>query len=335
MKIPCVRCGKKIDSPHVYCRDCSRELEDGAEQLAAPKKRPRFLLVLLVLVALAGAGVWGYDALPGETFQQKLAALKKDVPTVEIIAEKLPDELTPDALKPPKEPETPPESARPSHPAQEDEVLFTLEEPSSQPGTTQPDEQQAAMDDATQSEQQNVSEEETPGQVAQDDEAPLAAAEESQEATQVAESTQEQPGQDEAAETTGVTETDETAPEVQQQQQEQQAASAEEQTQPEPEAIEDGVWVYWMDKEGVDKKTVERLQEAGFVNSQAKGQWPGHFNDKNIFYRHEDKRGLDRLQQNLQGDDFYDYYYNNDRIGQNVKRIFNEHDNVQFVIIMQ
>lgn len=329
MKIPCVRCGKKIDSPHVYCRDCSRELEGGAEQLAAPRKRSRLLPVMLALIALAGAGFWGYSALPGDTLQQKLAAFKKDVPTVQIIAEKLPDELLPEALKTPQEPETPTESARPSQPAQQDdEVLFTLDTPSTRPDTTLQDEQQTAMDDAAQSEQQDVSEDAPPAPAAQEDEAAPATEDDSQEATLLAGSSEEQPARDEAAESP---ESDETASEGE----EQQADSTQDQATAEPQNIEDGVWVFWLDKEDADEKTVERLQEAGYVNSQAKGQWPGHFNDKNIFYRHEDKRGLDQVREALQDEDFHDYFYNNDRIGQNVKRIFNEHDNVQFVIIVK
>ncbi len=100
-------------------------------------------------------------------------------------------------------------------------------------------------------------------------------------------------------------------------------------------SLEDGVWVYWIKSENKDQEVVEKLKKDGYKNSFAKGQWPGHFNDQNIFYRYEDKRGLAQLLTVLNSSNYYDYYFNNERISQNIKRIFTENDGVMFVIILQ
>jgi len=356
MKIPCVRCGKKIDSPHVYCRECSRELEDGAENLAAPQKRRRWPLLLLLLLLVA-AGVYGYGLLPGDTLQQKLARLKTDVPTVEIIAEKLPEALTPDALLPPEEPSTPPESTRPDLPVPpeqseqaqpaEDEIILdagkpdapadiaTSPEPGPEPDAA-PDATDSPADETAQTEQADAGQETDAPAEAPADTTDIAAAEQAgDEAAPTAEKQEEQA--QEPADDAGQDATAQEQPEAAENQQiaEPQEPQDKPAAEAEPEPIEDGIWVFWMDKEDADKTAVARLQEQGYVNSVAKGQWPGRFNDKNIFYRHEDQRGLERLREALPGDNYYDYFYNNERIGQNVKRIFHNHEDVMFVIILQ
>lgn len=356
MKIPCVRCGKNIDSPNVYCRDCSRELEGEVGTLPAPKKRRRWpLLLMLLVVVLAGAGVWGYFTLSGETLDQKLSFLRKEVPTVDIIADKLPEELTPDALTPPSEPQTPRESARPEHPVQEeDEIVFKAEDSppaatQEEPGSDTPEASETSLEtpaDSAESLSPQADEEAAQTAQAEQEQANTPEQEQADASGQESE-TQAEAEQPNADEETA--QSMERFPDVTQDAD--QAASAEEESpetataaatqdeqqeqEPKPQPVDAAVWVFWMDKEGADKTVVERLQEHGYVNSTAKGQWPGHFNDKNIFYRHEDKRGLDNLREALGSGNFYDYYYNNDRIGHNVKQIFRENDNVQFVVILQ
>lgn len=351
MKIPCVRCGKKIESPHVYCRECSKELEADMDRLAVPKKRRRWPFLLLLLVLACGAIV--YFALPGKDVEQKLVSLREEVPAVSEIAKKLPEALTPEALRPPQEPSTPPASARPDQPEQpaesaagpneEDTILFTQPEetPSKTPASDLASSEEASISPAPDQEEQAANA--TAQTEAEISEQADTQEESTTETTASENATAEETTSPDAASEAPSEEQNATA-EVAEDGAEQTAAveaTPEDTTPPAavpatvPATVEDGVWVFWMETEDADKKLVNRLQSHGFVNSVAKGQWPGHFNDKNIFYRHEDKRGLERLRQALETDDYFDYYYNNERIGQNVKRIFNEHDDVMFVIILQ
>ncbi len=128
-----------------------------------------------------------------------------------------------------------------------------------------------------------------------------------------------------------------TPPAVEEQPLEQGQANATEETPaaPQPVYTEQGVKIYNLGREGLDKELAKHLKEKGYVNVQAMGKWSGHFNDKNVFYRHEDGRGLKQLMGSLPASDFFDYYYDSERIGQSVKGIFKRNDDVDYLIIVK
>lgn len=422
MKIPCVRCGKPIDSPSTYCRDCARDMEQGnLEQSVAPapkKKRRIFPILLIFLILLAG--VFWY-ATPGNDIQQKISSLTHDVPSITIVADQIKETIQPDspttgeqdtpaveeasqattppaapptaaekeptpATEPAAEQDTPPTQQEQTQPeavqpevAQSEQAPDAPSAPSAIDATEQaapsqtmaPASQEAQTEPATQSEASDdtiefgpASPEEFPSNTEQQEQPSVAdAGEGTQEAATVEpiateESTdqgkqpateettdeiteedaavaEEQPAadQEQEAEQAAVETTEEAAQEVVAEQEPTAEKTATEEEQ--PVTHDTGIWIFWMDKENADKTLAAHLQENGWVNASAKGKWPGHFNDKNIFYRHEDQTGLADLHKDLPSNDFFDYYYNNERIGQSVKRIFRENDNVNFVIILQ
>jgi hypothetical protein len=112
-------------------------------------------------------------------------------------------------------------------------------------------------------------------------------------------------------------------------------ATAEAEATPEVEQPEiiDGIWIYHLSQRGRDRELAEHLQSKGYGNVTSKGRWPGHFNDKNVFYRNEDEHGLDRLKESLPSDDYYHYFYDNERIGTSVKSIFQNNEDVNFLIV--
>ncbi len=93
-----------------------------------------------------------------------------------------------------------------------------------------------------------------------------------------------------------------------------------------------GILVYYLKKEGSDKRIKKKLLDAGYTDVVAKGKWPGAFKDQNVFFRNEDQPGVKEIMDVL-GKNWFDYYFNGPRISRSVKKIFGEDDHVQFLII--
>lgn len=279
MKVPCVRCGKKIDQKQVYCKDCRQEMA-GDMSIAvdlAPKKKGggRFLLLLLLLIGVAG-GAYFFLYNTDTPMSVKLvmnqgedASKEPAAPTPTSV------DATPTSEQTPADGATPPDEASPTDEAPATEEATPAPTPSATPTPT-PAPSPTPTVEPTATPTPTV--EPTPTQTPTPTPTPA----------------------------------------------------------PTPVVKKDGtVLLYYLKTKAKEKKIAKKLRDAGYTNVVRKGKWSGRFQDQNVFYRDEDKKGLDELMQVLKGGKYEYYFFNKERIGASIKNLFNTDKKVTFVIVLQ
>lgn len=343
MKIPCVRCGKGIEAPNVYCKECERVM-DGQGPLAEtdhshvpptappsdrkPRSRLRFTRLLALLLLCAAAVVFFLNR-DGDEEPMTPTATGQQAET-DILAQTDEDaQANATAQQTPDAPLWPGQSVlTAAQPPTPEQIADTVAEPETE---MQPRSFEIIEFNATAQETPGLEDPALAGnQTALAPEPEVQTEEQSQ-----ADETSPPPGDQAGDETPPASDAD-TLPEGADATAESDAnATAEAEATPaveQPEIV-DGIWIFHLGQRGRDRDLAEHLQSRGYGNLASKGGWPGHFNDKNVFYRHEDERGLDRLKDSLPADDYFFYYFGSERIGTSVKNIFRNNEDVNFLIV--
>ncbi len=317
---------------------------EGGTLTAPPPAKPRRSfspLLLVILLALLGAGGWFF--LSGESVQERLESLSAMAPSLSGTLSRMGKTATESATGQAAPSQDEKEQVATESPAESPPPQDLAAESDKEPEETAPetvtsetaDETAPSATEAPQPEDDVIvfSAEPAPGAAEQPADAIEAGAEEQQSADATAPADANATAQEEPQAEQAVAEAVPAAGEEQP-----DAAAPEEVQQTEaaaPATAAFGVWVYRLGTDESDARLVEKLQATGFPQAQVKGRWPGHFNDQNIFYRFEDRKGLSELRAALGEGEYFDYYYNHERIGQSVKRIFRENEAVDFVLIIK
>ncbi len=348
MKISCVRCGKKIDSPNVYCKECQKDM--GIAIGSPPRSKRRWYTYIIILLIIAFAGYYVMYLDHGEIVT-KISTVAQDVENKaeelkQIVFNQLQIEETKDAdahqelviaeiAETQKLDQSTPQEPKRELPevSQSDEVKEPSVAPAADEAVGAPEEKsETAVPDATPPAEPATEEVKT--------EAPSQEAVAAEPAAEQPESTPEQPVEAPA------TSPEQTASDTEAPQE--SAATVAEQAPaetPEPTApaeqvaakpdnplLHVGIQIYYLKNKGADVKVQQKLQEAGYTNVVAQGKWPGAFNDQNVFCRSEDQPGVSEIMAIL-GDNWYQYYFNGERISSIVKKIFRTDESIQFLII--
>ncbi len=361
MKIPCVRCGKDIEAPNVYCRDCERVMSGegpSVQPLPSPdhstipgskrksKFPSRFIGISLLLLICIAASVF---FLKKDIDETPLVPTATEQPAeVDVFAGSAQDTQAEVAVPHTSDKTFEPDLSVPAEaPFQTQNQQEHTVTPAERGGEPHLQGLEIVEFNSTASDVPGLGDSGLAGNLTEP--LPLPA-----------ELTEEQPPAEESALPPGTTPADEgtplssldaaslpetspdaapedsTAAEPADQEQPDANATISVAAAPEPEtpdSAEDGIWVFHLGQNGLDIEIAEHLRGKGYANVTSKGKWPGHFNDKNVFHRHEDDKGLDKLMNSLPADDFFHYYYDNERIGTSVKNIFRDNADVNFLII--
>ncbi len=306
MKIPCVRCGKTVESPAMYCKDCQREMKGQT-----PGIRLGRWLFLLVLCCVAALVVYGF--LQPQRMAGWRDALMQQ-PLVKQVMELANDALQQQPLPPPVQEEQPVATA----PGPVTAELADVKTPAPGGGTATAGPVQPPAPDT----QNTLTPNGTPDPVAptppESAPVPVAPAQEMAPSSQPIEAP--------------------VAPQLPPESAAPQAAATEppeasQQTASKPATV----WIYYIksDSKGRDIHLASQLRQAGYVNAHAKGNWRSSFKDQNVFFRRRDKAAVQELFDALGSGKYESYHYEGERINRMVKDLFAKNPDLEFLVILQ
>lgn len=313
IKTTCVRCGKPLSGPSVYCSSCDGAELKVSEPLRRPTARPRLagrLLLLLVLVC----GVAAFVLLrPSEEATEPGRVLQ--------------NEERPSA-----------EASAPAVATEDRSPTATSSAPADDPEARAADLAQAP---------------ETPADQA-DSQAPAAAPAETQPATSGSWGTAPPATDAETGALAAAEAASPAAPSADDAPQEQAVAQSGNPTdtataatggvtaQAAPAAVPPAVletqslvWLYYAKEPGKDAAAKALLEEHGYTNVQARGEWPTRYAVNYLFYRDKDAAGVRELSAALGDLEFNALYHLAEATSTRLRGYFANNPELEFVLILQ
>lgn len=95
------------------------------------------------------------------------------------------------------------------------------------------------------------------------------------------------------------------------------------------------VWLYYAKDPGKDERYKQLLEEAGYSNVVAKGEWATKYPVNYIFYRPKDKEGLQRLASAMDELDFKVFHHLDSATSPRLRGYFADTPELEFLLILQ
>lgn len=352
IKTSCVRCGKTIEGTGPYCSTCATAKNSVAEEISPPK-RPRALLGCAVLLLLLGVATLffsfrGEEAPPPPTSnEQTISKTQGPEPASVQHSEAQPDqqpaETTTAAPAIPSQAE-PQKDAREASSA--DTEGIELEASASSPALEADGQQAAAAGQNATSAAPSAAMPESETAQSKDDEPPSA---DNAPSTLQHAASETRNSQQEEASTPSLESTLDVADEA-------SSATAQSSTNPSEPSESSGatdspaplaageesdatipslVWIYYANDPGKDERYKAVLEDEGYTNVAAKGEWATKYPVNYIFYRPKNKEGLQELASAMDELDFKVFHHLDSATSPRLRGYFADNPQLEFLLILQ